>query len=307
MPTLARGLGWFSVGLGIAELTMPRQIARLVGAHPGPGSSTMIRMMGVRELLNGIAVLTSPRTPVPLWARVAGDAIDLAALGLAALSPESNRLQLAGAAAAVAGVAALDVVAARATQQAYYEANQPVIYSVTINKPPREVYDFYRQLDQLPLFMDYLESVTETDTLTSHWVAKLPLGKTIEWDAAIIEDTPGEVLAWHTTNDSAFALDGRVTFTQTPGRDMTEVRVEMKLGFLGSEPSAMIARFLTKPQVKGDLRRLKQVIETGEVLYSDASAHRLPHPAQPSEDQPPEPVFMPNPTTAEKGKEGVTR
>jgi uncharacterized membrane protein len=185
-----------------------------------------------------------------------------------------------------------------------------VIFAVTINKPPGEVYAFYRKLSQLPLFMDYLASVQETGPRTSHWVARLPVGGTVAWDAEIVEDRPGKLIAWKSVPGSPIALRGRVTFARTPGRNMTEVRVEMQLGVDGIHPSTVLAKLFARPQVKGDLRRLKQVIEAGEVLYSDASVHRGPHPAQPpapSERLRIEPAampFFPNPPTAEKG---VTR
>jgi uncharacterized membrane protein len=179
---------------------------------------------------------------------------------------------------------------------------------VTINKPPAEVYAFFRNLSQLPLFMDYLESVRVRDATYSHWVAKLPLGGTVSWDAKITEDRPGEVIAWQSVEGSLIKTSGRVTFTRAPGRDMTEVRAEIQLGFLGTKPSTSVAKFFTKPQVKGDLRRLKQVLETGEVLFSDASAHRRPHAAQPSPAGKPgdhvqqqQMPFIPNPPTATKG------
>ncbi|HEV7559480.1 MAG TPA: SRPBCC family protein [Kofleriaceae bacterium] len=178
----------------------------------------------------------------------------------------------------------------------------PVIASVTINKPTHEVYDFYRQLARLPQFMDYLESVEVIDERHSTWTAKLPFGKTVQWNAEITEDRPGEVLAWKSSEDSQIQVKGRVTFTRTVGRDMTEVRAEIQLGGFGRAPSTRFARLFAKPQIKGDLRRLKQVMETGEVLYSDASAHRLPHAAQPADTLDTSPkIFVPNPTTAEKG------
>jgi len=89
---------------------------------------------------------------------------------------------------------------------------------------------------------------------------------------------------------------------------MTEVRVEMQLGLPGIKPSTGIARLFTRAQIKGDLRRLKQVLETGEVLLSDASAHRRPHPAQPPAPgdklQRHELPFLANPPTAQKGQLG---
>lgn len=303
-PTaLSNALGWFSLALGASELAMPRKLASLIGIEPDGATPVVLRLLGVREIVAGLGVLMQPQRPMPLWSRVAGDLVDLGLLGLAAGTKRTSGIRVAGAVAAVAGVMAIDVLAARRAQKVFDAANQPVIFSVTINKPPREVYDFYRRFEQLPMFMDWLESVTHVGTNRTHWVAKLPVG-TVEWEAVITEDTPGEAIAWESI-DSAIQTEGRVTFAQAPGRNMTEVRVEMKLGFTGMHPSSRLAKFFAKPQIKGDLRRLKQVIETGEVLMSDASQHVMKHPAQPSETRDREPkIFIPNPPTAEKG---VTR
>lgn len=280
-PLLSRGLGWFSIALGVAELAAPRTLATSIGVDPRGATSWTLRAMGVREVVAGLGVLMQPRRPLPLWARVAGDAIDLALLGVAAGAKRTSTPRLVGAIAAVAGVTALDLIAGIRTQRAYDQANRPVISSVTINKPPDEVYRFLRKLSQLPLVMDYLAEVRELDHRRSHWVAKLPVG-TVAWDAEILEDRPGELIAWQSVLGSPINTRGRVTFAKAPGRAMTEVRVEMQLGFLGTKPSTTLAKVFTRPQIKDDLRRLKQIVETGEVLYSDASVHRGPHAAQPS-------------------------
>ena len=132
------------------------------------------------------------------------------------------------------------------------------------------------------------------------------LGGTVAWDAKLTEDRPGEALAWQSIEGSLIRTRGRVTFARAPGRDMTEVRVEMQLGVLGINPGTGIARLFTRSQIKGDLRRLKQVLETGEVLISDASAHRRPHSAQPPAPgdklQRSELPFIESPPTAAKGK-----
>src|SRR5262245_22557173 len=83
-PTsLARGLGWFSIALGAAELVMPRKLASLIGVDPEGAGPTVMRAMGIREIGAGVACLLSPARPIPLWARVAGDLVDLGLLGLA--------------------------------------------------------------------------------------------------------------------------------------------------------------------------------------------------------------------------------
>jgi uncharacterized membrane protein len=149
--------------------------------------------------------------------------------------------------------------------------------------------------------MEHLAEVRQLDSARSHWVAKLPAGRTVEWDARITEDRPGEVIAWESTFDSRIETSGRVTFTKAPGSSLTEVRVEMQVGAAGHE-SALLAKLFAKPQLKGDLRRLKQVLETGEVLFSDASAHIGKHPAQPDPDIDRRPtIFIENPPTAVKG------
>jgi uncharacterized membrane protein len=291
--TLSRGLGLFSLGLGLTELAAPKALARMIGVEPDGRTSTAMRIFGMREVLAGLGVLLQPKSARPLWARVAGDALDLGAIAWAAKSRRTSIERLAAAFVAVAGVAALDVIAGRRVARAHRTVVDPVIFSVTINKPVAEVYAFWRRFENLPQFMDYLESVTPRGTGRSHWVAKLPIGGKIEWEAELTEDRPDELIAWRTVEGARFQHSGEVTFARTPGRDMTEVRVTLQLGVLGMPASPVLAKLLTKPQIKGDLRRLKQVLETGEVVRSDASIHRGPHPAQPSAQVPPRKGYLP--------------
>lgn len=106
---LARGLGWFSIGLGLAELLAPRQMARLTGVeHP-----KLLKLFGLRELVTGFGILSSPQPATWMWGRVAGDIADLAAISEAAVNQRGDDRRCALAAgAAVAGVMALDVLAA---------------------------------------------------------------------------------------------------------------------------------------------------------------------------------------------------
>lgn len=168
----------------------------------------------------------------------------------------------------------------------------PITGTVTINKPPREVYELMRDFSRLPEFMSYLDKVEE-DGERSTWTADLPIVGKQTWHAQIVDDVVGSLLSW--TSDRG--LSGRVTFSKAPGRESTEVRVEMQI-----KGSKALARVFAAPEVKANLRRLKQVLETGEVLVSDASAHVAPHAAVPAADAKPAPdFFIPHVPNAEKG------
>jgi hypothetical protein len=105
-------LGYFSLGLGLAEFLAPKAIARFIGASRKQRSLLVIRALGARELIAGVGLMSKPRSAGWLWSRVVGDAMDLALLGLQMVSPRSNRGRLLAATAAVAGVAALDALSA---------------------------------------------------------------------------------------------------------------------------------------------------------------------------------------------------
>jgi hypothetical protein len=110
--TIARGLGWFSIALGLAETLMPYGLARLIGVRPRPA---LMWSCGVRELAAGIGILASrgkQQTPY-VWSRVGGDGIDIALLGCALASRRSEKGRVALALLAVLGVTALDIVTAR--------------------------------------------------------------------------------------------------------------------------------------------------------------------------------------------------
>jgi uncharacterized membrane protein len=118
----------------------------------------------------------------------------------------------------------------------------------------------------------------------SHWVVRGPLGSTIEWDAEIVEDRPGELLVWRSGPNADVPTQGRVQFRRL-GED-TELEIELRYDPPAGEIGAAIAKLFgvaPQQQMSSDLRRLKQVLETGEVLHSDASIHPGMHAAQPSE------------------------
>src|SRR5690606_22879376 len=156
--------------------------------------------------------------------------------------------------------------------------------TITIRKSPEELYRFSRKLENLPQFMSHLAAVHEIDERRSHWKAKAPAGMHVEWDAESGEDQPNRKIAGCSLEGSQIDNVGRVRFVPAPAGRGTEVHVELSYRPPGGSVGRAIAMlFGEEPsqQIMGDLRRLKQVMETGEVLHSDASIHALAHPARP--------------------------
>jgi uncharacterized membrane protein len=268
---LTQALGWFSIGLGLAELLAPRAIGRTIGVGEQPA---LLRACGVREIVSGIGML-SERYPEK-WAltRVAGDAIDLGLLGAALRRRDSSPARIALTATAVAGVAALDVFA---TQQLHsvestYAPIETVAKSITINTSPETTYRFWRNLENFPRFMRHLVEVTSTSERTSHWVAKAPAGALVEWDAEIVEDEANSRIAWRTLPTSSVEHEGVVSFEPAPGDRGTIVRVTMSYAPPAGKLGVQIAKlFGEEPnlQIESDLRRMKQLIETGEIATTE--------------------------------------
>jgi len=132
----------------------------------------------------------------------------------------------------------------------------------------------WRDFSNLPRFMNHLESVQVIDQRRSHWKTKAPAGKSVEWDAEIIEDRPGELIAWRSLEGSQIGNSGVVRFIDAPGDRGTEVHVELEyqppLGTLG----VVFARLLgeePEQQAADGLRRFKQILETGRVPWSAAT------------------------------------
>ena len=144
--------------------------------------------------------------------------------------------------------------------------------AVTVNKPRAEVYDFWRRLEQLPRFMTHLESVAERGDGVSHWVAKAPAGGTVEWDAEIVEEREGELIAWRSRERAAGRQGGTVRFVDGPAGRGTEVHVALTYDPPAGAVWAAVAKvFGEEPdqQVREDLRRFKRLLETGEIATTD--------------------------------------
>jgi uncharacterized membrane protein len=143
--------------------------------------------------------------------------------------------------------------------------------SVTINQSPAELYQFWHNFENLPQFMTHLEAVTTIDEKRSHWKAKAPLGTTVEWDAEVTSDIENERIGWKSIEGSEIPNSGVVEFRPTTNRG-TELRVvltyEPPAGYVGSIIAWM---FGEEPngQVREDLRRFKQLMESGTIMTVD--------------------------------------
>lgn len=141
--------------------------------------------------------------------------------------------------------------------------------SVTINKPRAEVFAFLRDQANMPRFMRWIESVTPLeDVKRSHWVALLPMGVRLQWDSEIHTETPGEMFSWRSLDGSDLDSAGTYRFEDAPGNRGTVVRLNMKLDPPGGKAALALARLAgmgPESLAREDLRRLKQLIETGEI------------------------------------------
>lgn len=140
--------------------------------------------------------------------------------------------------------------------------------SVVINKSPEELYRYWRNFENLPRFMNHLESVKNLDDKRSHWVAKAPLGTTVEWNAEIINDEEGKAIVWKTLEGADVDSTGSVTFSPAKDGSGTEVKVVMKYEPPGGALGAVVAAIFgenPQQQLDEDLDRFKQVMETGSV------------------------------------------
>jgi uncharacterized membrane protein len=291
-------LGWFSIGLGVAEIFAPGGVARAIGIDEDE-HRTLLRVYGLREMAAGLAIVSRPKPTYWMWNRVIGDAIDLASLAKAMKNPDSDKTRLTAATVAVLGVTALDILCsvrlARIGAEsaghdegsfelpAASDGKAVVGAVVTVNKPVEEVYSFWKNPENLPRFMDAIDSVHPISERLSHWKIEAPAGLSVEWDAEIVTDTPNEKISWRSVDSAEVENTGTVTFRRAAGGRGTEVQLEAEFrpkgGALGGRVTRIMAT-IPKTNLSNDLRRFKQLIELGEVVKSDASAVPGMHPAR---------------------------
>jgi uncharacterized membrane protein len=165
-----------------------------------------------------------------------------------------------------------DVAHEAAEERGWHEAAL-VGRTITVNRPRAEVYAFWRDFRNLALFMENIESVTPGDNQRSHWVIKAPAGKTVEWDSVLTEEEDGRVLAWEAAEGADIKNSGRIEFRDAPPGRGTEVTATIVYDPPGGDVGKLIAKLFQKEpkvQARRDLRRFKQLLETGEISTSQA-------------------------------------
>jgi uncharacterized membrane protein len=153
--------------------------------------------------------------------------------------------------------------------------------SISVYRPVDEVYRFFRDFKNLGRFLSHVKDVRETDENHSHWFVRGPGGMELEWDAEIIEERPNELISWRSIGSPDVESAGSVRFEKAPGERGTFIRVSLNyLPPAGALGAAIAKLFGEEPekQIKDDLRRLKQVLEAGEIATTEGQPAGEPHP-----------------------------
>jgi uncharacterized membrane protein len=278
--SLVNGLGGASLVLGVTEVMLPGRVAALAGVEDSGPVRPVIRLLGLRECGHAAALLFGPSKLV--WTRVAGDALDLALLTAGMVTRGRGRRGRGMlTAVALAGIGGADLYAALRTTgngSSGRHGNAPrhriLRAAVTVWCSPEEVYRFWRDLENLPTFSATEQSVTVDAEDRSHWIANAPIGQSVQWDAQITEDEPNKRIVWESLPGAVVENAGSVEFAPTPDGSGTEVRVTMSYhipgGVLGKAAATVFGES-PEQQVNDDLRRFKQLLETGQVMRSDGS------------------------------------
>jgi uncharacterized membrane protein len=171
------------------------------------------------------------------------------------------------------------------------------VATITIARRVEEVYTFIRDPYNFPRFMAHLDSVETHGDDRFRWRWRTIFGRALESDVELVDDRPGELVAWRSLPGSNVESQGTIRLLRAPAGRGTEVHADIRYVARGGGLGMVVAKLLglaPGQQAKADLRRLKQVLETGEIVHSDASIHRLMHAAQPPTDE-----FLDRKTTGE--------
>lgn len=154
-----------------------------------------------------------------------------------------------------------------------YKEKSPLIIasrSMTIQKSPDEVYNFWRNLENLPKFMKHVKEVSQQSEKRSHWTVTFPrFRQNLSWEAEIVDDEPGKRISYRSLPGAIVDNSGEVYLKEAPGKRGTEIKVTLSYrpphGYLGKQVAGMFNTAFEQ-MIKDDLHRLKQYLETGEVV-----------------------------------------
>jgi uncharacterized membrane protein len=157
--------------------------------------------------------------------------------------------------------------------------------TVTIGKPAAELYAFWRKFERFPEFMDNVREIRRVDDTRSEWLIEAPMGATVNVKTRIVEDVPGKTIAWVSEPDSQIEHEGRVEFAEAPTGRGTYVRLLLRYTPPAGEIGRLLAKVLQREpnvQARRDLRRFKQLMETGEIpVNASPSGRRSESPTEP--------------------------
>ncbi|HEY0555339.1 MAG TPA: SRPBCC family protein [Thermoanaerobaculia bacterium] len=252
--------------------------AAVSSSHQGTGSFSRSTPGSISGFDAGSA--HSNQDDANMMLRVGQAAMVLSGAALVAFAVKQGRWKTLGA-AALAGTPLIyrrttghwPVPQALAEKSEELLASPPLEAAVTIDKPASELYDFWHRLENLPRFMKNLDEVVDLGGGRSHWRGKSALGVKAEWDAEILDEEPGRSLSWSSLPGSQVHHAGTVRFEDARNGRGTVVRVVLELrGALGQLVDKTL-HGATQQQVREDLKRLKELLETGEVATTDGQPH----------------------------------
>ncbi|MGH9161560.1 MAG: SRPBCC family protein [Vicinamibacteraceae bacterium] len=247
------------------QLAVPLGTTRHDGGIPGLRSN-----VGEPERLASViagAVLVGCGTAVPRWERLATlTRIALIARGVVGWCPFS-------------ALAGRDTRHGDTRRELGGPRGIVVTYATTVNRSVADVYHFWRRLENLPRAMRHLESITLLDDTRSHWVARGPAGTRVEWDAAIINEVENKVIGWRSLEHADISSAGSVNVREASGGRGTELRVRLQYAPPAGRVGAWIAWMAGEEpsqQIREDLRRVKQLLEAGEIATTEGqpTGHR---------------------------------
>lgn len=276
----ARLLGWLSLGLGAAEVAAPRALARVLGTRPRPALTRTA--YGLREIAVGAGILAS-RNPRPwVWARVAGDALDLLTLAAIRGNRHARPGTVALALGSVAAVTALDLRTALALGRADDAERdgrggapagaRTVRGSVVVDRPPDEVFWAWRDPVTVATMLSPFLEVRAGSPDLAHLRLKTPAGGWLHWSWDVPDERPGDYMRFRSLPDSSVRNEGTARLRPVDGGRGTRLEVEgWYLAPGGRVGTAAVSAFGTAPEAALDavLARFKELVEGGAAPTSD--------------------------------------